>query len=885
MYLRTFGTLQLEGSDFRSEQPLLLLAYLVDRVRVSRMELMELFWPFQSNRTRRVKSLSDCLNRLSRAGVEILRDGPMLSCTLNSDFLELEASYQAGDYQAVVDLYQGTFLDNIEANKRWQLGEDLENWLNLHRESYQSKFITAVFKLLETHLAQHCYEMMLPLLRRLLTLPQGIRPFSSLELNRLSMLLEAAGIRDFEAQIRRLQDELTLPSSDDMIGRQDISAELLKTVLAKRKVLIFGFAGVGKTCLLEHLSWHLERFFEAVYVVRLGQLHHTATLAEVLGTLARQLGVHAATAPLLFHHLGQRRILLVLDDLELGQLEAFWQDLLMACPRLHILASSRSRLPGFEGSFEILPLPEAEALKLLTLEQRRLGLAQHTDRDMKMLLEALGYLPLAIKLMVPWLKVLPLPEILLRLKRDLSLLKDGQVSLQQLIDRSVTLLMPEEQMLFRQLSVFEGGFDFAALTKILSVKQTSLRQLIESSLLGFSAETQRYFFHPLVQVYLKGQPGPATQAHADYYLAQLNSKITRQRLMADLANLEKAWRFQLATAAEKLLAYLNKLRLLADEHSIPSYSLKLGMAVYERFPQDPRALLFMAWLKLRVGEYGEVKSYAEAAYVRTAALDDKLSALNAQGAALDLAADYRRAQHYFTRVLELTDCPKEGCSATLNLVVSLLNQGALDDAERYLEQVSSCENLRKDYLKARLSLLKGYREAARMAFERLLLKTKEQQQLYLYFQCVPRLIHCLLCLGEHEQALALATSSLAESRRLALFRSELMLQSSLAECRLAVGDFSEAFQSLLAALKLARLTGYTLGLRSLFVRLLTTHCLEPELSAQVFAYCQDRCQLLLFEDRQILHTLKAIQASKGSDAILHLNEIELAEVILLRYAA
>ncbi|MCA9839654.1 MAG: hypothetical protein KC422_22295 [Trueperaceae bacterium] len=883
MRLLTFGGLRLEGSDFRSEQPLFILAYLTLQASVPRARIAELFWPHQIDNTKRVKSLSDCLSRLANQGIAIAKRDASLISTLNADVLELESAYQLGNLDSVLALYKGTFMAGVEANKRWHIGEELEDWLNLNRERYQALFVDAALNKLESYLNSKQLAPIPALLKRLIDLPQEVYPFSAQELSRLSLIVSTSGQNGFEVQLARLRQELAEPLFEPLVGRQTETTTLVNLVLQEHQVLIHGLAGVGKTTLLEHLEGHLKRFFDCSFL-RLGTLEKTATLADLLHFFSQSLRVSFASQELLFHYFAQRKVLLLLDNLEhLSQFEPFWQDFLNACPNLHILASSRSKLNSFRNVYELTPLSPEAALALLDQEFKRSGIFAPALETKEGLSKLLGYLPLALKLSVPWFKVLPEATILKRLRQGLDLLRDQHVSLHALIQESIALLNEDAKTLFLNLSVFRGGFDFEALSKIMHSPETQLRTLVESSLLSFNPASQRYDFHPLISVFLESAPSSLGLDHAKYYLSLLSTKESREKLQKDLANLEKAWTYLLTEAAQELLSYAPFLRFLADESPSLNLCLRLAEKLYQRFPQKPPSLLAISWLKLRAGHYSEVEPFAQMALDFADNSAEKCLALNALGAVADLRTDFEGAKASFEQVLDLAKSDNERCSALLNLAVSCLNQGNLQEAYAYLASATNCSSLRKDYLKGWFLFLNHKALEAKIVFELLGAKAESQNLENLVFQVKPKLIRCLIALGEREEALELCQTSLLAAKQRGLFRSELALETCLGDIFLAKANYSGAFRQYLYALNFCKEVALASGFLGLFVKLITSHKLEPEFSSQLLGFCLNKKRQILYEDRLILQSLEV--PKENSDALLHLNEKELAELILLRYQA
>jgi non-specific serine/threonine protein kinase len=258
-----------------------------------------------------------------------------------------------------------------------------------------------------------------------------------------------------------------------------------------RLVTLTGPGGVGKTLLAFAVAAALEAEFADG-----SQVVHLAPLAEaqhVVPAIAQALGLRESIvqplADIVSGHLRTRELLLVLDNFEHVLAAApIVSDLLRAAPAVVALVTSRAplRVRG-EQEFSVEPLalpdlstsPGAEALAAsaavaLFVERARavvpgFAVTPETLRGIAELCARLDGLPLAIELAAARSRVLSPRALLARLDRRLYLLTGGprdgpqrQQTMRDAIAWSYGLLTPDEQALFRRLSIFTGGFTLEA---------------------------------------------------------------------------------------------------------------------------------------------------------------------------------------------------------------------------------------------------------------------------------------------------------------------------------------------------------------------------------------------------------------------------------------
>ena len=281
-----------------------------------------------------------------------------------------------------------------------------------------------------------------------------------------------------------------------LIGR-DLELDQLMTLLARddvRLITILGPPGVGKTRLalaaLEKASEQAQMstaFFDLTAV---------SDAELIVQTILAHFGVRegANTVEMLHERLGDRRILIILDNFEQVLTGAHkLSSLLAACPELKIVATSREPLKlRFEHLLQLRPLLVPTLHHEVTLEGLMLvpsvalfidraiaandsfRLSADNARDVAELCIRLDGLPLAIELAAARTALLTPKMILERVSDRLSLLRwqAGDLparhqTLRAAIAWSYDSLPEAEQRLFRRMGVFAGSFTQRAAEKVV----------------------------------------------------------------------------------------------------------------------------------------------------------------------------------------------------------------------------------------------------------------------------------------------------------------------------------------------------------------------------------------------------------------------------------
>ncbi len=283
-----------------------------------------------------------------------------------------------------------------------------------------------------------------------------------------------------------------LPSPLTAFVGREREAAALATLLetgSARLVTLTGPGGTGKTRLaLEVAAAVAPRFGDGAAFVDLAPVRGAErVLPAILLAVGLREGDDRPPLERLVGHLRNHDALLVLDNLEHVLAAApVLADLLVACPRLVILATSRSplRLSG-EHLVPVPPLalPAAgaapsdaaatEAVRLFA-DRARLAdpgfvLTEANTPVVGAICRRLDGLPLAIELAAARSAVLPPDALLDRLERRLPLLTGGPRdhpdrlrTMRGAIAWSEDLLDPAAQALLRRLSVFVGGIPLDA---------------------------------------------------------------------------------------------------------------------------------------------------------------------------------------------------------------------------------------------------------------------------------------------------------------------------------------------------------------------------------------------------------------------------------------
>jgi len=260
------------------------------------------------------------------------------------------------------------------------------------------------------------------------------------------------------------------------IGRGHELGELARLIGATRLLTLTGAGGSGKTRLAREVAAAESGRYARIAWVDLAPIADPAIIAREVATALHIPDRGGRPAEALIATIGDSPMLLVLDNCEhlVDAAAELAEQLLRACPRLSILATSREALgiPS-ETAWLVPPLGNAEAVQLF-VERAQASIASFelTDANggaVRDICRRLDGIPLAIELAAARVRVLSPEQIAARLNDAFRLLTSGsrtalprQRTLRGTMDWSYGLLDLREQSLLCRLAVFAGSFSLEA---------------------------------------------------------------------------------------------------------------------------------------------------------------------------------------------------------------------------------------------------------------------------------------------------------------------------------------------------------------------------------------------------------------------------------------
>lgn len=368
------------------------------------------------------------------------------------------------------------------------------------------------------------------------------------------------------------------------VGRQAELAKIVQTMTRPtcRLLTLCGPGGIGKTRLAIEAAHALTDNFEALTrFVALQSLPSAAFMLQAIAeALEMRLSPGSDPKQLLLNALHDKSLLLVLDNFEhLLDGVDFLSEILASAPAVKILVTSRERLNLMEEwvlNIEGLTIPpdaavdeldQYEAVQLFLQTAQRVAVDFTLPHDQKPALVRICQLvegmPLAVELAATWVRTLSCQEIVTELENSLDILAtpmrnipSRHRNMRAALDHSWNLLTAEEQSIFKQLSVFQGGLTREAAQAVTGASVWVLTALVDKSLVRVRSNG-RYTLQELLRQYAEGQLAAAGEAdaaktaHSLYYADFLQQRwpllrSDRQHLVLieidqELDNIRAAW--------------------------------------------------------------------------------------------------------------------------------------------------------------------------------------------------------------------------------------------------------------------------------------------------------------------------------------------------------
>lgn len=518
-----------------------------------------------------------------------------------------------------IALYRGDFLAGFTLRD----SASFDDWQLFQTESLRRQAAYALEKLVRGHSAQGEFEQAVAYARRWLALEPFHEPAHRQLMQLYAWLGQpAAALRQYQECARLLAQELDLrpheatsrlyqdiqndrlpppPAFPDagpaalrhhnlpaqptpFFGREKELAEIARQLQGPscRLLTITGPGGIGKTRLaIQAAAQNAPVFSDGICFVSLASLSSTDLLAPTLAD-ALQFPLQGGADPQaqLLHHLRERKMLLVLDNLEhLVEGTAPLADILSFAPGIKMLVTSRESLGlQWEWSFPVqgLDFPQDSnisaiesysAVQLFIQSARQvhphLALSEEEKPCVARICRYLEGMPLGIELAAAWTQSLSCREIAQEIERDLDFLAtclrdvpQRHRSLRAVFDHSWSLLSEMERHAFSKLAVFRGGFGREAAERVAGASLPLLVTLMRKSFLRKSP-TGRYEMLEVLRQYaeekLHQTPHEEDQTrhlHCAYYAEFLHRREEQLHALEEIAeeieNVRAAWQWAIA---------------------------------------------------------------------------------------------------------------------------------------------------------------------------------------------------------------------------------------------------------------------------------------------------------------------------------------------------
>ncbi len=475
------------------------------------------------------------------------------------------------------------------------------------------------------------------------------------------------------------RSNLPVPISS-FLGREQEVREITELLAGgTRLVTLTGPGGTGKTRLaLQAAAEASDAFPDGVSWVALAPLRDPDhALSEVAHALEVSEEPDRELVETLIERLEGKEPLLLLDNAEhllpdvAGRLAR-----LVAGSAARLLVTSRERLQiAGERVFPVATLEDHTSMQLFLERAAEVGSPLEPSDSVRELCSRLDRLPLALELAAARTVVFTPDQLLDRLGQRLDLLNAGrdadprQQTLRAAIDWSYELLDPEEQRVFRALSVFAGGCTYEGAAAVAGADVDSLQSLLDKSLIRRKDTVlgPRYWMLESIREYglerLDQCPDNATllDRYMRYFVALAESaapeltggadqKVWVERIGQEFDDIRNVSRLAIEKGSSRALAIVGNLGFffwnrgfLTEGRALLEAALALPV---EQDDLRMKALLAAALIAGQQGDAAAEERFAAAALDLARALGDEFagaSALRELAKGAHFTGDYRRA--------------------------------------------------------------------------------------------------------------------------------------------------------------------------------------------------------------------------------------------------
>ncbi len=263
-----------------------------------------------------------------------------------------------------------------------------------------------------------------------------------------------------------------------LVGREDDIVAVMARLGSYRVVTLVGFGGTGKTRLAIEVGhqWAAEPGRSAHFVDLTADDDLLASLGDAIGLPPGKLAGETSPFPAIAKHLGDRPVLIVMDNCEhviddAARTVAALRD---ECPSVSVLATSREPLElAGESVHQLGVLSQPEAVRLMNERAESTGVPDLDPDVVPRLVAAVDGLPLGIELAVARLRQMSGADLAAALEADVDALQGRRRSREQgaaersgrhatlrsLIAWSYDLLDADERTLLLRLSTLHAPWN------------------------------------------------------------------------------------------------------------------------------------------------------------------------------------------------------------------------------------------------------------------------------------------------------------------------------------------------------------------------------------------------------------------------------------------